>query len=78
MDEINVYHYFQEKNIARMKRFMEGKGYAIDNKYGTAMLAYKNCPLVIASNEVPFGKMSQIDQEAFRARMLQCHLEVQS
>jgi hypothetical protein len=38
MEESDTPHFFKKTNIARMKLFLEGEGYAIDEKYkGTAI-----------------------------------------
>ncbi len=55
MDEMNNQIFFQAKNIAKMKRFLEGRGYATETKYGEVNLAYQNCRTVITTNELPFS-----------------------
>jgi hypothetical protein len=36
MDETNNSHFFAERNLAKMKKFLEGEGIATDEKYGNA------------------------------------------
>ena len=79
MDEMNHPHFFgSKKNLARMKKFMEGKGYAIDRKYGATEMAFKNTCLVITTNTVPFDEMSKIDRDAFMERIALCELNIRS
>jgi Mn-dependent DtxR family transcriptional regulator len=50
MDEMNHKHYFSPVGVAKMKRHLEGKGYATDTKYGETKLEYQGLPTVITTN----------------------------
>ncbi len=41
MDEANTCHFFKSGNVAKMKRFLEGNGWPVDNKYGEVALIHK-------------------------------------
>ena len=51
-----------------MKRFLEGKGWVNEIKYGNVSLDYSEIPIVITSNELPNNMMSESDWAAFRTR----------
>jgi len=59
-----------------MKRFLEGRGYATETKYGEVNLAYQNCRTVITTNELPFNSMSDVDALAIKARCIICQLQL--
>lgn len=61
-----------------MKRLTEGEGIATDEKYGNIGISFANCAVVFASNDLPFEKMSDIDQCAFRQRIIVCKLPMKS
>ncbi len=72
MDEMNNQIFFQSKNIAKMKRFLEGRGYSTETKYGEVNLAYQDCRTIITTNELPFNWMSEVDALAIKARCMIC------
>jgi hypothetical protein len=53
MDEINNKEFFKQSKIAYMKRFLEGKGWPTDTKWGNVEIKYLNCNIIITSNEYP-------------------------
>lgn len=66
MDETDNLHFFAKKQIPQMKLFLEGGGLVTNSKYGSIDLAYADCCVVFASNNLPFDKMDPIDSFALR------------
>lgn len=66
MDETNNAHYFKDSSIPKMKRFLEGEGIATDEKWGNVGIQFEHCAIVLASNDLPFESMSDVDSYAFR------------
>jgi hypothetical protein len=58
MDEANNEHFFKLSNIPKMKRFLEGGGWVTEEKYGGISTSFEDCSILLASNELPFKKMS--------------------
>lgn len=78
MDETNNTHFFKESSIPKMKRFLEGEGIATDEKWGSVGIQFRNCSIIMASNDLPFDKMSEIDSFALRQRIVVCKLPMRS
>jgi len=69
MDEANNSHFFKPTNIPKMKRFLEGQGWVTEEKYGAKTISYEDCSILLASNDLPFKKMSDVDSIAIRTRI---------
>lgn len=88
MDEANCEHYFKPNNIAKMKRFLEGRGWQTEEKWGTLDLQFENASILITSNDTPFrngtpfghgnGKLSSVDEYAIKERTAYCPLKMKS
>lgn len=76
MDEMNNKIFFQPKNVAKMKRLLEGRGYATEVKFGEVRLSFKDCVTVITTNEFPFSSLSDLDVEAIKTRCAICSLTI--
>ena len=76
MDEANNVHFFRPVNISRMKQFLEGLGWPVDNKYGSVELLYENAMIVLTSNDLPFEHMPKVHSEALLQRMRLVTLEM--
>lgn len=61
-----------------MKRMMEGEGIAVDEKYGSVGVQFTNCSVVLASNDLPFERLSEVDKGAFKARIVVCTLPIKT
>ena len=57
MDEAGIKTYFKTVNLPRMKKFLEGRGLAIDEKYGEAKSKYMGASVLIATNEIPLSNV---------------------
>ena len=66
MDEANNKVFFKPTNIAKMKRFLEGRGWATDTKFGEIGLAFENCGVALTSNTLPY--LEEADMEAIQSR----------
>jgi hypothetical protein len=66
MDETNNAHYFKESHIPKMKKLLEGGGIATDEKWGNVGVQFENCSIILASNDLPFNRMNQIDIDAIK------------
>ena len=77
MDETNSEHFFRQGNITKMKRFLDGRGWAVDRKFGEVGLIYQEACIVLTSNTLPFDRMSTVDREAFEQRVKTVYLKKQ-
>jgi hypothetical protein len=41
-----------------MKRFLEGEGWVTEEKYGAITIQFEDCSILMASNDLPFKRMS--------------------
>ena len=52
-----------------MKRFLEGKGWAVDNKFGEVGVIFQDAIVILTSNSIPHDRLPIIDKEALNERV---------
>lgn len=57
MDETNCEKLFAPRNVAAMKKLLEGKGIINKEKFGALTVKFTDASIVLTSNDLPFSKL---------------------
>ncbi|KEJ82679.1 hypothetical protein OXYTRIMIC_155 [Oxytricha trifallax] len=70
IDEMNIERFFSKYNVPAMKKLLEGRGYAVDVKFGETQVKYIGCFTIITTNELPWNRITAEERDCFERRCI--------